>query len=72
MPVREKEFISVSRSISETLKHLCRNWAQVLHQAEGHLLFEGRYLYAAHEDFMIAALCVFVNTNKMHFSTLPK
>lgn len=43
----------------------------MFHQADGHLHFEGKYLYAAHEEYRTITLYGFDN-NKMKFSTLPK
>lgn len=39
----------------------------MLHQDEGHLPFEGRYLYAAHTDFMTATFCGSGNNIKCPF-----
>lgn len=71
-PVAEEAFISVSRSISETLKHFSRSWTHIFHQAEGHLHFEGRYLLVAHEGHRTATLYEYGKSNKINFSTLPK
>lgn len=71
-PVREGAFISVSRSISETLQNIFLEAGLRCFTKLKDIYFEGRYLYAALEECRTATLYGYGKNNKMNFSTFPK